>query len=108
MHLSSPGETDMRSAATAYLLWLGCFLGICGLHRFYARKTGTGLLWLFTLGFLGFGQFIDLFLIPGMTAAANARFAALGGASQQVAQDVGVDLIGRQSRQPAAETPAGS
>ncbi|MGV2828215.1 NINE protein [Myxosarcina sp. GI1(2024)] len=56
---------------TAYILWIfGCF-GICGIHRFYLGKIVSGLLYLFTFGLFGFGQFIDLFLIPGMTAERN-------------------------------------
>jgi TM2 domain-containing membrane protein YozV len=56
---------------TAYLLWgLGCF-GFCGIHRFYLGKPVSGLIWLFTLGLFGFGQFIDLFLIPGLSQERN-------------------------------------
>jgi TM2 domain-containing membrane protein YozV len=61
----------MYTTGVAYLLWLGCFLGFCGLHRFYVGKPITGLLWLFTGGLLLIGQFIDLFLIPGMVDRAN-------------------------------------
>jgi TM2 domain-containing membrane protein YozV len=60
----------------AYLLWLGCFFGLCGLHRFYLGKPITGLLWLFTFGLVGFGQLVDLILIPGMVDTANRRTAA--------------------------------
>ncbi len=63
----------MLSTGIAYLLWFGCLFGLCGIHRFYAGKVVTGLLWLFTLGLLGIGQLIDLFLIPSMIAQANAR-----------------------------------
>jgi TM2 domain-containing membrane protein YozV len=63
----------MLSAGVAYLLWLPGLLGICGLHRFYAGKPISGLIWLFTVGLLGLGQLIDLFLIPSMIATANAR-----------------------------------
>ena len=47
------------------------FFGICGAQRFYANKTGSGLLYLFTLGFLGIGQFIDLFLTGEMIDTYN-------------------------------------
>ncbi|MBP3957763.1 TM2 domain-containing protein [Gemmata sp. G18] len=63
----------MLSAGVAYLLWFGCLFGLCGIHRFYAGKPLTGLLWLFTLGLLGVGQLIDLLLIPSMIANANAQ-----------------------------------
>ncbi len=59
------------NAGTAYILWVFGFFGICGVHRFYLGKIGSGLLYLFTFGLFGFGQFIDLFLIPGMTRERN-------------------------------------
>jgi TM2 domain-containing membrane protein YozV len=55
------------------LLWLLCFVGLCGIHRFYCGKWITGLIWLFTGGLLLIGQIVDLFLIPGMVEGANAR-----------------------------------
>jgi len=63
----------MKDKTIAYLLWCGCFVGICGLHRIYNGKYGTGFLWLFTLGLCGIGQFIDLFTIPGMVDDTNNR-----------------------------------
>lgn len=63
----------MLSTGVAYLLWFGWLMGLCGIHRFYAGKPLTGIIWLFTLGLLGIGQFIDLFLIPSMIAKANAQ-----------------------------------
>src|SRR6185503_7848076 len=39
----------------------------------YAGKIGTGLLYLFAFGLLGFGQLYDLFVIPRMIDEANAR-----------------------------------
>lgn len=53
----------MKSKGIAYFLWF--FLGWAGIHRFYVGKVVTGLLYLFTFGLLGFGWFIDLFLLSG-------------------------------------------
>lgn len=39
------------------------FLGTLGIHRFYVGKTGTGILYLFTLGLLGIGALIDFVMI---------------------------------------------
>lgn len=63
----------MRSQGTSYLLWLLCFVGLCGIHRFYAGKWITGILWLLTGGFFLIGQIVDLFLIPGQIERANTR-----------------------------------
>jgi TM2 domain-containing membrane protein YozV len=64
----------MISPGIAYLLWLLGLVGFCGIHRFYLGKPFTGLLWFFTLGLLGFGQVIDLFLIPRLVVQANRKF----------------------------------
>ena len=50
-----------KSKMTALLLCF--FLGWLGAHRFYVGKTGTGVIYLFTLGLLGFGVFLDFILI---------------------------------------------
>ncbi len=39
------------------------FLGGLGIHRFYAGKIGTGILWLFTFGCFGVGAIVDFIMI---------------------------------------------
>ncbi len=50
----------------SYILAAAGIFGICGLQRLYNGKVGTGLLWFFTFGCFYIGQFVDVFLIPGM------------------------------------------
>jgi TM2 domain-containing membrane protein YozV len=68
----------VKEKGIAYILWAGCFMGLCGLHRLYTGRIGTGLLYLFTFGLLGIGQFVDLFTIPTLVSDANARLALAG------------------------------
>jgi hypothetical protein len=50
----------VKSKVIAYLLWiLGCF-GMLGFHRFYLKKVGTGILWMFTGGLFFIGSIYDL------------------------------------------------
>jgi TM2 domain-containing membrane protein YozV len=56
-----------------YILWL---FGFTGSHRFYYGKPVSGTIWFFTLGLLGIGWLIDLFLIPSMDREADFRFSA--------------------------------
>ncbi|WP_097459795.1 NINE protein [Mangrovitalea sediminis] len=62
---------DTHRKSIGYLLWLFGFLGS---HRFYYGRPWTGTLWFFTLGLLGIGWLIDLFLIPGMDRDADRRY----------------------------------
>jgi TM2 domain-containing membrane protein YozV len=81
----------MDKRSKSYLLWLGFFLGFGGLHRIYNGKVASGLLWLFTWGLFGFGQIIDLFLIPKMTEEKNLKSRAdrrlFGGCGNQLATE---------------------
>lgn len=48
-------------------LVLCIFFGFLGVHRFYAQKVGTGLVWLFTAGLFGVGYVVDIILITSQT-----------------------------------------
>ena len=69
----------MRSTPVAYLLWFLCLIGFCGVHRLYAGKVVSGIIYLFTFGLLGIGQFIDLFLIPNMVDKNNYQLLSHAG-----------------------------
>ncbi|MCM5568931.1 TM2 domain-containing protein [Burkholderiaceae bacterium FT117] len=62
---------DTHSKVVGYALWI---FGFTGSHRFYYGKPVTGTIWFFTLGLLGIGWLIDLFLIPSMDRQADFRF----------------------------------
>ena len=62
---------DTHLKTVGYLLWL---FGFTGSHRFYYGKPVSGTIWFFTLGLLGIGWLIDLFLIPSMDRKADLRF----------------------------------
>lgn len=59
------------SLKMCYFLWLLGFCGLCGLHRFYLRRYGSGVLWVVTLGGLGVLQLIDLVLMPFIVDQTN-------------------------------------
>jgi TM2 domain-containing membrane protein YozV len=55
----------------AYLLLLGCFVGLSGLHRFYCGRWKSGILWLLTAGLCGVGNLIDLVVMRNLVNDAN-------------------------------------
>src|SRR5688572_4332715 len=65
-------RADTHSKLIGYLLWI---FGFTGSHRFYFGRPVSGTIWFFTLGLLGIGWLIDLFLIPWMERTAERRFA---------------------------------
>jgi TM2 domain-containing membrane protein YozV len=64
-------KSSTHSLFIGYVLWI---LGFMGAHRFYYGRPVTGTIWFFTLGLLGIGWIIDLFLIPGMDESADRRY----------------------------------
>jgi hypothetical protein len=63
----------MKSQSTALILWFGWIFGLCGLHRLYAGKIGTGVIWILTFGLVGIGQIVDLFLLRDMVESSNLK-----------------------------------
>ncbi len=60
-----------HSSVIGYILWI---FGFIGAHRFYYGKPITGTIWFFTLGLLGVGWIVDLFLIPSMNRNADLHY----------------------------------
>jgi len=66
-------NNNTHSKIIGYILWL---FGFTGSHRFYFGKPLSGTIYFFTLGLLGIGWLIDLFLIPSMDRQADLRYKA--------------------------------
>jgi TM2 domain-containing membrane protein YozV len=64
-------QNNTHSILFGYLLWI---FGFTGAHRFYYGKQITGTIWFFTLGLLGIGWLIDVFLIPSMDRQADRKY----------------------------------
>ena len=69
--MSPANDTHLKSVG--YLLWI---FGFTGAHRFYFGRPISGTVYFFTLGLLGIGWLIDLFLIPRLDRQASLRFHA--------------------------------
>ena len=65
------GREETHSLVVGYILWI---FGFTGAHRFYFGKPISGTIWLLTLGLLGIGWLIDLFLMPSLERQAELRF----------------------------------
>ena len=63
----------MRNTGTAYLLLAVSLFGPHGLHRFYLGKPVSGLIYMMTLGLLGFGTLYDLITMQDLVDEANGR-----------------------------------
>ena len=64
-------DTHLKTAG--YILWI---FGFTGSHRFYYGRPISGTIYFFTLGLLGIGWLVDLFLIPSMDRKADHRYVA--------------------------------
>ncbi|HON99065.1 MAG TPA: NINE protein [Syntrophales bacterium] len=62
---------ETHSVLMGYILWI---FGFTGSERFYYGKPVSGTIYFFTLGLLGVGWLLDLFLIPSMARQADRRF----------------------------------
>jgi len=60
-----------HSLFVGYILWIFGFLGA---HRFYFGRPISGTIYLFTLGLLGIGWLVALFLVPSLQRKAVLRF----------------------------------
>jgi TM2 domain-containing membrane protein YozV len=58
------------------------FVGVLGLHRFYLGKIFTGLLYLFTAGFLGLGILYDFWTLNNNISMLNNNISMLNGADR--------------------------
>lgn len=79
------------NSGMAYLLWCLCLFGICGAQRLYTGNFASGIIYLFTLGLLGFGQLADLLFIPGMVERKNAQLPG-GKTSPEINNSVTVNI----------------
>lgn len=64
-------RTEDRTVGMAYILWLPCLFGVCGIHRLYTGRYLSGAIWVLTGGLCGIGQLVDLLFIPRMVEDHN-------------------------------------
>ncbi len=101
------------NSGTAYIIWGLCFFGICGGQRLYTGNVFSGLIYLFTFGVFGIGQFLDLILIPGMVNKRNIYLRGLAagngtGSNPAITLNIGdlQELQQYQTSQPSfSKTP---
>ena len=64
-------NSKSHSLLMGYLLWI---LGFLGAHRCYYGRPISGTIWFFTLGLLGVGWVLDLFLMPLLSRNARGTY----------------------------------
>ena len=62
-NITSFENASPKSKTTAILLCLLGVIGLCGIHRFYVGKTGSGLVNLFTFGMCWIWALVDFILL---------------------------------------------
>ena len=58
-----PAPQPQQESGVGIELLLCFFLGVLGVHKFYRKKIGMGLLYLFTYGLFGIGWLIDTIVL---------------------------------------------
>lgn len=95
--MSPPPEK--KEVAIGYLLWSLSFVGVCGVQRMYLGQVGYGIALLFTLGFCGIGQLLDLLLLPEAVNHANRSSGVSSGGSISAAS---VSAVPAATSRPSA------
>ena len=98
-------ESVRRDEVVGILLAL--FLGTFGIHHFYLRRTGLGILYccFFWTGIPSFLGFIECFFMPGRVREFNAIQAA--GIAAALGMRVPLGLADQRDREHAAGMPPG-
>ena len=69
---------EKKELSLGYLLWCLSLVGVCGVQRMYLGQVGYGVALLFTFGFCGIGQLLDLLLLPEAVKFANRGLSPAG------------------------------
>ena len=97
--MSPPPEK--KEVAIGYLLWTLSFVGVCGVQRMYLGQVGYGIALLFTFGFCGIGQLLDLLLLP---EAVNPSNRDLFGANELSSEDAGPSAYSEATISPSSSS----
>ncbi len=60
-----------KSVQRAYLFWVLGVFGLLGFHRLYLNKKKTAVVWVLTLGLLGFGAIADFLFLKWLVKRYN-------------------------------------